>query len=95
MDDDESGTAPADDQLHDLDTIARRLNVSTKTVRRLIVRGELGYHQVGRLKRVSDGQYLEYLSRVKRGRQPSRYASILDSYCPLSSPPAILLAPYH
>ena len=92
-------TSPAprrlNDQLHDLDTIARRLNVATKTVRRLIVRGELGYHQVGRLKRVSDSQYLEYLSRVKRGRQPSKYESILDSYCRLSSPPAILLARYH
>jgi excisionase family DNA binding protein len=54
----------ADDRLHDLGTIAGRLNVSTKMVRRLIDRGELGYHQVGRLKRVSDGQYLEYLSGV-------------------------------
>jgi excisionase family DNA binding protein len=59
-------TTSANDQLHDLDTIARRLNVAIKTVRRLIGRGELGYHQVGRLKRVSDSQYLEYLSRVKR-----------------------------
>ena len=49
-----SPTAPVHDQLHDLDTIAQRLNVATKTVRRLIARGELGYHQVGRLKRVSD-----------------------------------------
>ena len=47
MDDDEFGAAPAVGQLHDLDTIARRLNVSTKTVRRMIVRGELGYHQSG------------------------------------------------
>jgi len=59
--------APADDQLHDLNTIASRLNVATKTVRRMIARGELGYHQVGRLKRVSDSQYLEYLSRVRQG----------------------------
>ena len=71
MDDDESVAASAVGQLHDLDTIAQRLNVSTKMVRRMIVRGELGYHQVGRLKRVSDAQYLEYLLRVKRGRQPS------------------------
>jgi excisionase family DNA binding protein len=56
-------TAPANDHLHDLDTIARRLNVATKTVRRMIARGELGYHQVGRLKRVSDSQYLS-ISRV-------------------------------
>ncbi len=72
MDDDESSAAEAVGRLHDLDTIARRLNITTKTVRRMIVRGELGYHQVGRLKRVSDGQYLEYLSRVKRGPRPSK-----------------------
>jgi excisionase family DNA binding protein len=61
--------APADDQLHDLNTIASRLNVATKTVRRMIARGELGYHQVGRLKRVSDSQYLEYLSGVRRSNR--------------------------
>jgi excisionase family DNA binding protein len=72
MDDDESSAAEAVGQLHDLDTIARRLNITTKTVRRMIARGELGYHQVGRLKRVSDGQYLEYLTRIKRGPPPSR-----------------------
>ena len=60
-------TVPVSEQLHDLDTIARRLEVATKTVRRMIARGELGYHQVGRLKRVSDGQYLAFLSRVKQG----------------------------
>jgi excisionase family DNA binding protein len=68
MDDDESGPALAVGQLHDLDTIAGRLNISTRTVRRLVVRGELGSHRVGRLLRVSDAQYLEYLSRVKQGR---------------------------
>jgi excisionase family DNA binding protein len=72
MDDDESGAAPTVGQLHDLDTIARRLNISTRTARRMIVRGELGYHRVGRLLRVSDAQYSEYLLRVKRDRQPSK-----------------------
>jgi excisionase family DNA binding protein len=76
MDDNESGVPVAKDQLHDLDAIARRLNVSTKMVRRLIARGELGYHQVGRLKRVSDDQYLEYLGRAMRC-QVNR-ASILE-----------------
>ena len=68
MNDEEFNNAPADDRLHDLGTIAQRLNVSTKMVRRLIDRGELGYHQVGRLKRVSDGQYLEYLSCARHRR---------------------------
>jgi excisionase family DNA binding protein len=60
------GNAPADGRLHDLKTIARWLDVSIKSVRRLINRGELGYHQVGRLKRVSHGQYLEYLASTRR-----------------------------
>jgi excisionase family DNA binding protein len=68
MKDDESATAPVDDRLHDLSTIAERLGVATKTVRRMIARGEIGYHQVGRLKRISGRQYSEYLSRVKRSR---------------------------
>ena len=66
MDNDESSTAPANGQLHDLGTIARRLNVSVRSVRRLLARGELAYHQVGRLKRISDSQYMAYLTRVKR-----------------------------
>jgi excisionase family DNA binding protein len=69
---DDSGAAPAVGQLHDLDTIARRLNISIRTLRRLIVRGELGSYRVGRLLRVSDAQYLEYLLRVKRGCHPSK-----------------------
>jgi excisionase family DNA binding protein len=68
MNDDESNKAPTTDSLHDLRTVARRLNVAVKTVRRMIVCGELEYHQIGRLKRVSDGQYLDYLSRTRRGR---------------------------
>jgi len=72
MDDDQSSAALETGRLHGLATIAQRLNVSTKTVRRLFARGELGCHQVGRLKRVSDGQYLEYLTRIKRGPRPSR-----------------------
>ena len=33
----------------------------------VIARGELGCHQAGRLKRVSDGQYLAFPSPVKQG----------------------------
>jgi hypothetical protein len=46
---------------------------------------------VGRLLRVSDAQYLEYLLRVKRGVSQVNSESILDSYCRLSSAPAIYL----
>ena len=52
-----------------VDNYQTTINISTKMVRRLIGRGELGHHQVGRLKRVSEGQYLEYLARVRRGQQ--------------------------
>jgi excisionase family DNA binding protein len=69
--DDKAGTTSVKaDRLHDLDTIAERLGVASKTLRRMITRGELGYYQVGRLKRISESQYLEYLSRVKRGPLP-------------------------
>ena len=68
MNDDESNEAPASHGLHDLKTVAGRLNVAVKTVRRMIDRGELGYHQIGRLKRVSNGQYLAYLARTRRGQ---------------------------
>jgi excisionase family DNA binding protein len=61
-------TAPANDQLNDLDTIARRLKISIKTLRRMLARGDIGYHQVGFLKRISDSQYLEYLARIRRCR---------------------------
>jgi excisionase family DNA binding protein len=69
MNDEEPSTALSHGQLHDLDTIARRLNVSTKMVRRLIDRGELGHHRVGRLVRVSERQYQEYLGRVRWDRR--------------------------
>jgi excisionase family DNA binding protein len=72
MSNEEPSTAPSDDRLHDVDTIAQRLNVSTKMVRRLIERGELDYHQVGRLKRVSDRQYLEYLSSARRRSEANK-----------------------
>jgi excisionase family DNA binding protein len=68
MNDEETRTAPANERLHDIDTIARRLNVSTRMVRRLISRHELGFHRVGRLMRISEGQYQEYLARVRWGR---------------------------
>lgn len=57
----------ANEQLHDVKSIARRLNVSIKTVHRLIRRGELGCYRVARLLRVSEPQLLEYLARVRHG----------------------------
>jgi excisionase family DNA binding protein len=59
---------PDNDRLHDVDTIARRLNVSTKFVRRRIDCGELGHYRLGRLVRISERQFQEYLTRVHRSR---------------------------
>jgi excisionase family DNA binding protein len=69
MNDQEISATPTNDRLHDVDTIARRLNVSIKMVRRLIDRGELGFHQVGRLVRIGEAQYQQYLARVRRDRR--------------------------
>ena len=54
------------DVLHDLEVIAKRLDVSTKTVRRLIDRGELPHLRVGRLVRVSERDFADYLARSRR-----------------------------
>ena len=46
-----------------VDDTAQNLNVSTKTVRRLIARGELPAHRVGSCLRISDEALLSYLRR--------------------------------
>ena len=46
-----------------VDQTARALHVSTKTVRRLITRGDLPAHRVGSCLRISDEALLSYLRR--------------------------------
>jgi excisionase family DNA binding protein len=58
-DDDRAG------KLRDIRTIARRLGVCDKTVRRLIARGELHAYRVGRQIRISDQDYDSYLEGYK------------------------------
>jgi excisionase family DNA binding protein len=48
--------------LHDVPAIARRLNVSEKTVRRLIDRHELRAYRVGRLLRISEEELVRFIS---------------------------------
>ena len=48
-----------------VDETARNLNVSTKTVRRLIARGELPAHRVGSCLRISDEALRSYLRRSR------------------------------
>lgn len=47
--------------LHDIPTIARRLRISEKTVRRLIARHELRAYRVGRQLRISEDQLQRFL----------------------------------
>ena len=60
----QSITVPAIPQMHDVDAVAQRLGVSSKTVRRLISRGELPVHRFGKLLRISD----EYLLNPAEGQ---------------------------
>jgi excisionase family DNA binding protein len=53
---------PAVPQMHDVDAVARRLGVSSKTIRRVIGRGELAVHRIGRLLRVSEADLQSYIA---------------------------------
>ncbi|WP_205082896.1 helix-turn-helix domain-containing protein [Paracraurococcus ruber] len=52
--------------------VAERLDVSVKTVRRMIDAGELPAHRVGRLVRVSADDLLVFLARCRFGVPVSR-----------------------
>jgi excisionase family DNA binding protein len=47
--------------MRDIPTIADRLGVCDKTVRRLIARGELRAYRIGRQIRISDQDYFRFL----------------------------------
>lgn len=49
-------------QLLDIPAVARRLDVCDKTVRRLIARGELRAHRIGRLLRVSEEELRRFIN---------------------------------
>jgi excisionase family DNA binding protein len=65
-DPDSRAPQPAAHSLLDIPAVATRLGVSSKTVRRLIDRGELAVHRIGRLLRVSEA---DLHSNVARQRQ--------------------------
>jgi excisionase family DNA binding protein len=48
--------------LMDIPAVARRLDISDKTVRRFIDRGELHAFRIGRLLRISEEEYLRFLA---------------------------------
>ena len=66
---DNTQSAPAIVPLLDLDAVAKRLDVSTKTVRRMVARNELPVYRVGRLLRISEADLANYVAarwRVSR-----------------------------
>ena len=50
----------------DVKVVAGRLGLSEKSVRRKIASGEIGSYRFGKLVRVSDEQFAEYLARSRR-----------------------------
>jgi excisionase family DNA binding protein len=52
--------------MYDIGDVAARLGVSSKTIRRMIERGELTIHRVGRLIRISKSDFHEYVTRQRR-----------------------------
>lgn len=56
-------------KLLDLASVAARLGVSVKTVRRMVDRGDLPFHRFGRLLRVSDADIAEYIASHRRSAQ--------------------------
>ena len=52
-------------RLLSIDETALELHVSTKTVRRLIERGDLAAHRIGRCLRLSENDLRLYLNRAR------------------------------
>ena len=52
--------------LHDVAAVAARLNISTKSVRRMIARGAIAHHRIGKLIRISAADLSEYIARQRR-----------------------------
>ena len=52
--------------LHDVAAVAARLNISTKSVRRMIASGAIPHHRIGKLIRISAADLSEYLAKQRR-----------------------------
>jgi excisionase family DNA binding protein len=63
-------STPRTEPLLDLGTVAFRLGVSLKTVRRMIELGELAVHRINRLLRVSEADLQHYVAA--RRQSPSK-----------------------
>lgn len=56
-------------QLHDVTAVAARLDVSVKTVRRMIERGALPAYRIGKLLRISEADLLDHLTQARSQRR--------------------------
>jgi excisionase family DNA binding protein len=57
---------PVKTPLLTINEVARQENVSPRTVRRQIARGDLPYYRIGRAIRISPDDLSAYLKRVRR-----------------------------
>jgi excisionase family DNA binding protein len=53
--------------LLDIPAVARRLDISTKTVRRMIARGKVPVHRVGHLLRISECDLNKFIASCRSG----------------------------
>jgi excisionase family DNA binding protein len=60
--------SPVLSPLLDVDAVAARLGVSSKTVRRHIDRGDLAVHHIGRLLRVSEADLADFIAGQRKSR---------------------------
>ena len=62
---------PLEKEFYTVKELAELLQVTPTTIYRLMNRGELAYHQVGRAKRFSREDVEEYLKRARRNSKIS------------------------
>jgi excisionase family DNA binding protein len=60
-----------DERFFTVAAVAKRLDVSEKSVRRKIASGELPAHRVGRLLRIGERGLSAYLVKARMGKGPS------------------------
>lgn len=59
------------DDFYSPEELAEKLKVNKMTVYRLLTRGELPYHQIGKLKRISRKDYEDFLRKTRVDGKPS------------------------
>ena len=59
------------DDFYSPEELAEKLKVNKMTVYRLLTRGELPYHQIGKLKRISREDYEDFLRKTRVDSKPS------------------------